>query len=54
MNTNILDARYAGIPLWTDASLELGVDYALANDTDEQKTTINNQTGAKPVAVQMA
>nr|WP_203130926.1 maltoporin [Aeromonas jandaei] len=47
VNTNILDARYAGIPLWTDASLELGVDYALANDTDEQKTTINNQTGAQ-------
>ncbi|CAJ1897945.1 maltoporin [Aeromonas veronii] len=47
VNTNILDARYAGIPLWTDASLELGVDYALANDTGEQKTAINTSTGAQ-------
>ena len=37
VNTNILDARYAGIPLWQDASLELGADYALANQTDEQE-----------------
>ncbi|MGL4206239.1 MAG: maltoporin [Aeromonadaceae bacterium] len=35
-NTNILDARYAGIPLWQDASLELGADYAMANLSDEQ------------------
>jgi len=47
VNTNILDARYAGIPLWTDASLELGIDYALANDTEEQKgTVIDPTTGA--------
>ncbi|MDO2947015.1 maltoporin [Aeromonas simiae] len=37
LNNNILDARYAGIPLWQDASLELGVDYAIANETDDQK-----------------
>ena len=36
LNNNVLDARYAGIPLWQDASLELGVDYALANPTDAQ------------------
>lgn len=41
VDTNILDARYAGIPLWKDASLELGVDYALANDTDAQKKANN-------------
>lgn len=47
VNTNILDARYAGIPLWTDASLELGIDYALANDTEEQKgKVIDPTTGA--------
>jgi maltoporin len=37
-NNNVLDARYAGIPLWQDASLELGVDYAMANQTDAQET----------------
>ncbi|MFM4701952.1 maltoporin [Aeromonas bivalvium] len=37
LNNNILDARYAGIPLWSDASLELGVDYAIANPTDDQE-----------------
>ncbi len=36
LNNNILDARYAGIPLWSDASLEVGLDYALANPTDAQ------------------
>ena len=36
-NTNTLDIRYAGIPLWTDASLEVGYDYVMANLTDEQK-----------------
>lgn len=37
VNVNTLDLRYAGIPLWQDASLELGVDYALVNETDAQK-----------------
>lgn len=36
LNNNILDARYANIPLWSDASLEVGLDYALANPTDAQ------------------
>ncbi|ELV7509619.1 maltoporin [Aeromonas veronii] len=36
LNVNTLDLRYAGIPLWQDASLELGADYALVNPTDEQ------------------
>ncbi|WP_409420590.1 maltoporin [Pseudaeromonas sp. ZJS20] len=36
LNVNTLDARYAGIPLWSDASLELGVDYAIVNPTDSQ------------------
>ncbi|TNH93123.1 maltoporin [Aeromonas sobria] len=37
VNTNTFDIRYAGIPLWTDASLEVGYDYAMANLTDEQE-----------------
>jgi len=36
LNVNTLDARYAGIPLWSDASLEMGVDYAIVNPTDSQ------------------
>ncbi|MFM5521185.1 maltoporin [Aeromonas jandaei] len=37
VDTNTFDIRYAGIPLWTDGSLEVGYDYAKANLTDEQK-----------------
>ncbi|TNH85727.1 maltoporin [Aeromonas sobria] len=37
LNVNTLDLRYAGIPLWTDASLELGANYALVNETNDQK-----------------
>ncbi|HEH9419119.1 TPA: maltoporin [Aeromonas sobria] len=36
MDTNVFDIRYAGIPLWTDASLEVGYDFAMANPTDLQ------------------
>ncbi|MGE6106496.1 maltoporin [Aeromonas sobria] len=43
LNVNTLDLRYAGIPLWQDASLELGVDYAIANPTDAQKESNNAQ-----------
>ncbi|MBZ6067160.1 maltoporin [Aeromonas schubertii] len=42
VNVNTLDLRYAGIPLWSDASLEVGVDYALVNETDSQKAQKNN------------
>ncbi|QXO16549.1 maltoporin [Vibrio ostreae] len=34
VNVNTLDARYAGIPLWDNGSLEVGVDYAIVNETD--------------------
>lgn len=37
MNTNSLDLRYKGIPLWKDASLAVMGKYALANKTDTQK-----------------
>ncbi len=42
LNVNTLDLRYAGIPLWSEASLELGVDYALVNETEAQKPLKNN------------
>ncbi len=42
LNVNTLDARYAGIPLWSEASLELGVDYALVNPTDAQDAQNSN------------
>ena len=32
VNVNTLDLRCTGIPLWSEASLELGV-YALVNET---------------------
>jgi len=34
LNVNIFDVRYAGINLWDGASLELGADYAMSNETD--------------------
>ena len=37
LDVNTLDARYAGLPLWSDATLELGVDYAMVNPTDAQE-----------------
>ncbi|KTA83086.1 maltoporin [Aeromonas salmonicida] len=43
MNVNTLDLRYAGIPLWQDGSLEVGVDYAIANPSDAQKDSANAQ-----------
>jgi maltoporin len=35
VNVNTLDARYAGIPVWENGSLEVGINYALVHDTDE-------------------
>nr|WP_206617208.1 maltoporin [Aeromonas caviae] len=43
LNVNTLDLRYAGIPLWQDGSLEVGVDYAIVNPTDAQKDSANTQ-----------
>ncbi|WP_217520394.1 maltoporin [Vibrio metschnikovii] len=34
VNVNTLDARYAGIPVWENGSLEIGVNYAIVHDTD--------------------
>lgn len=34
VNVNTLDARYAGIPVWENGSLEVGMNYALVHDTD--------------------
>lgn len=35
LNVNIFDVRYSGVNLWDGASLEVGADYALSNETDE-------------------
>lgn len=34
-NVNTLDLRYAGLPVWKKGSLELGLNYALVNETDD-------------------
>ncbi|MCA2017902.1 maltoporin [Vibrio tritonius] len=34
LNVNTFDVRYAGIPLWSKANLEVGIDYAYVNPTD--------------------
>ena len=43
VDTDVLDLRYAGIPLWKDGSLELGYDYARGNLTDEQKAALGSK-----------
>ncbi|GLS91647.1 maltoporin [Psychromonas marina] len=34
LNVNIFDLRYGGISLWDNASLEVGIDYAMSNETN--------------------
>jgi maltoporin len=34
-NVNTLDARYAGIQVWDNANLEVGLNYALINETED-------------------
>ncbi|MDV6252003.1 maltoporin [Vibrio sp. EA2] len=34
-NVNTLDLRYAGLSLWSNATLEMGLDYAIVNETDD-------------------
>ncbi|MGL5302980.1 MAG: maltoporin [Aeromonas sp.] len=53
LNVNTLDLRYAGIPLWTDASLELGVDYALVNETKSQKALNKDPKNGVMVTAEM-
>ena len=38
LNVNYADLRYAGLKPWDGAWVEMGVDYALVNDTDAQDT----------------
>ena len=37
ININNFDVRYADLGLWKDASLELGINYYMVNETDEQE-----------------
>ena len=34
-NVNTLDARYAGLPVWDKGSLEVGVSYAIVNESSD-------------------
>ncbi|WP_224651606.1 carbohydrate porin [Pectobacterium versatile] len=44
MNTNSIDLRYKGIPLWDGGSLSVMGKYAMANKTDTQKNNEKNNT----------
>lgn len=37
LNVNIFDLRYGGLGLWENASLEVGIDYAMTNESDDYK-----------------
>ncbi|MDK9775693.1 MULTISPECIES: maltoporin [unclassified Vibrio] len=34
VNVNTFDVRYAGLPVWENGSLEVGLDYAMVNETE--------------------
>lgn len=34
-NVNTIDVRYAGLPVWENGSLEVGLDYAIVNETSD-------------------
>lgn len=42
VNGYTLDARYAGIPLWKNANLEVGVNYHLSNGTKGQDVAVDD------------
>ncbi|HDY7992874.1 TPA: maltoporin LamB [Vibrio vulnificus] len=42
LNVNVLDARLAEIPLWRNASLEVGGDYAIANESSSYEGDVKN------------
>ncbi|KAA8995893.1 MULTISPECIES: carbohydrate porin [Pectobacteriaceae] len=44
INTNTVDARYTGMPLWNKATLDLFGRYSAANKTDQNKRDENNGT----------
>lgn len=44
INTNTVDGRYTGIPLWGNATLDLFGRYSAANKTDQNKHDENNGT----------
>ncbi len=41
VNGNNFDVRYSGINLWSDASLEVGINYNKANPTDTQEKGVD-------------
>ncbi|WP_035478734.1 maltoporin LamB [Aliagarivorans marinus] len=53
LDVNVLDLRYAGIDLWNNASLELGIDYAITNPDEDQKDNrdVTNKNGTMLTAV---
>jgi maltoporin len=42
LNVNVLDARLANIPLWDNASLEVGGNYAIANESSSYEGSVEN------------
>lgn len=46
VNVNTFDVRYAGIPMWQDASLEVGYNFAHVNLSDSQKASATTEEPA--------
>ena len=53
VNVNTFDIRYAGIPLWQDASLELGYNFAHVNPSDEQKEDLQDVADGQMLTAQV-
>ncbi|MBV8043988.1 maltoporin LamB [Pluralibacter sp.] len=53
VNVNTFDIRYAGIPVWQDATLELGYNFAHVNPTDTQEANLDDLSDGHMLTAQV-
>ncbi|WP_243978835.1 maltoporin [Vibrio natriegens] len=52
-NVNTLDLRYAGLSLWSNASLEMGLDYAIVNETEDASNSTKDAKNGVMVTAEL-
>lgn len=53
VNVNTFDIRYAGIPVWQDATLEMGYNFAHVNASDSQKESLDEVANGQMLTAQV-
>ena len=53
VNVNTLDFRYAGLSLWSNASLEMGLDYAIVNETEDASSAAKDAKNGVMVTAEL-